>query len=103
MSIYTHENGLLALKIERQEACKMAGVTVLGFGEKVPKGGILIADTRPRGFVGGRGPDDPAATMIIIGSVFKPEKTFYFESFDRALNKAMKLARGTISATTACL
>ncbi|NWF10146.1 hypothetical protein HX810_20950 [Pseudomonas salomonii] len=92
MNLYTHQNGLLALKPERQKACKAAGVTVLGFGEKVPKGGILIMDTRPRGFVGGRGPEDPAATMIIIGSVFKPEKTYYFESFERALKKAQKLA-----------
>ncbi|WP_426134867.1 hypothetical protein [Pseudomonas sp. PWP3-1b2] len=92
MNLYTHQSGLLALKPERQEACKAAGVTVLGFGEKMPKGGMLLADTRPRGFVGGRGPGDPAATMIIIGSAFKPEKTYYFESFERALKKAQKLA-----------
>ncbi|OLY75619.1 hypothetical protein AU074_22825 [Pseudomonas sp. ATCC PTA-122608] len=102
MNLYTHQSGLLALKPERQEACKKAGVTVLNFGEKVAKGGILIADTRPRGFLGGRGPDDPAATMIIIGGVFKPEKVFYFKSFDRALKKALKLEAGTTSATTAC-
>lgn len=92
MSIYTHKSGILALKPDRQAACKAAGVTVLEFGESVPVGGILIADTRPRGFVGGRGPQDPAATMICIGGVFKPEKTFHFESFERALKKALKLA-----------
>lgn len=101
MNLFTRKDGLLALKPERQEACKAAGVTVLGFGEKMPKGGILLADTRPRSFVGGRGPDDPAATMIIIGSVLKPEKTYYFESFERALKKALKLAAGTTSATSA--
>lgn len=92
MNLYTRQSGLLALKPERQQACKAVGVIVLGFGEKTPKGGILLADTRPRGFVGGRGTDDPAATMIIIGSVFSPEKTYYFESFERALKKAQKLA-----------
>ncbi|KQQ60116.1 hypothetical protein ASF84_05240 [Pseudomonas sp. Leaf127] len=92
MKLYTRHDGLLALKKERIEACRAAGVTVLGFGEHLPKDGILIADTRPRGFVGGRGPDDPAATMLYVGGVFKPEKTYYFESFERALKKAQKLA-----------
>ncbi|ETK39472.1 hypothetical protein GIW79_24735 [Pseudomonas sp. PA-7-1E] len=101
MNLFTRKDGLLALKPERQEVCKAAGVSVLGFAEKMPKGGILLVDTRPRAFVGGRGPDDPAATMIIIGSVFKPDKTYYFESFERALKKALKLAAGTTSATSA--
>lgn len=93
MNLYTHKDGILALKHERQEACKSAGVKVLEFGENMPKDGILIADTRPRGFVGGRGPDDPAATMLYIGGTFASrEKTFYFESFERALKKAIKLA-----------
>lgn len=92
MNLFTHNDGTLALKPERQAACRAAGITVLGLGERVPAGGILIADTRPRSFVGGRGPDDPAATMIYIGSPMKPEKTFYFESFDKALRKALKLA-----------
>lgn len=92
MNLYAHTNGILALKPERQDACKAAGVKLLEFGDKVPAGGILIADSRPRGFVGGRGPDDPAATVIYIGGVFKPEKVHYFESFERALKKALKLA-----------
>lgn len=94
MNVYTRKDGLLALKPERQEACKAAGVVVLEFGEKLPAGGILLADIRPKGFVGGRGPNDPAATRIYIGGVFKPEKTYYFESFERALKKALKLAAG---------
>lgn len=93
MKLYTRDDGLLALKKERREACKVAGVTVLGFGEHLPKDGILIADCRPRGFVGGRVLErDPAATMLYVGGVFKPEKTYYFESFERALKKAQKLA-----------
>ncbi|AWF67718.1 hypothetical protein CSB92_6133 [Pseudomonas aeruginosa] len=93
MKLYTRSDGLLALKKERIEACKTAGVTVLGFGEHLPKDGILIADCRPRGFVGGRVLErDPAATMLYVGDVFKPEKTYYFESFERALRKAKKLA-----------
>ncbi|AQT94253.1 hypothetical protein [Pseudomonas azotoformans] len=92
MKLFAKSTGLLALKPERVEACRAAGVTILGLLERMPEGGILIADTRPRKFVGGRGPDDPAATMLYVGGVFKPEKTFYFESFQRALNKALKLA-----------
>lgn len=93
MNVYAHKDGILALKPDLQEACKAAGVTLLSLFEKVPAGGILIADTRPRGFVGGRGPDDQAATMIYIGGTFAScEKTFYFESFERALKKAIKLA-----------
>jgi len=92
MNLYTHSDGILALKPERQEACRAAGVTVLPFGQSVPEGGILIADTRPRGFVGGRGPEDPAATMIYVGGAINPEKTFYFADFDRALRKAVMLA-----------
>lgn len=92
MNLYTHKDGILALKAERQEACKVAGVKVLEFGEHMPKDGILIADTRPKGFVGGRGPNDPAATMLYVGGTFNDcKKTFYFESFDRALKKALKL------------
>ena len=93
MNVYAHKDGILALKPDRQESCEAAGVTLLSLFEKVPAGGILIADTRPRGFVGGRGPDDPAATMLYIGGTFAScEKTFYFESFERALKKAIKLA-----------
>lgn len=92
MNLYTHRIGILALKPERQEACKAAGVIVLEFGESVPDGGILLADCRPKGFIGGRGPEDPAATMIYVGDVFRPQQKFYFESFDRALRKAIKLA-----------
>lgn len=93
MKLFTHKDGILALKPERQAACKAAGVTILEFGESVPfkSGGILIAGTRPRDFVGGRGPDDPAATALYIGGVFKPEKTYYFKDFDRALKKALSL------------
>lgn len=93
MNVYAHKDGILALKPDRQEACKAAGVTLLSLFEKVPAGGILIADTRPKGFVSGRGHDDPAATMLYIGGTFAScEKTFYFENFDRALKKAIKLA-----------
>lgn len=93
MNLYTHKDGALALKAERQDACKAVGVKVLGFGEHMPKDGILIADTRPKGFRGGRGPNDPAATMLYIGGTFGScQKTFYFESFERALKKAIKLA-----------
>ena len=92
MNVYTYKGGALALKADRQETCKAAGVTVLEFGERPPAGGILIADTRPKGFVGGRGPDDPAATMLYVGGAFKASKTFYFESFDRALKKAISLS-----------
>ena len=93
MNVYAHKDGILALKPDRQEVCKAAGVTLLSLFEKVPAGGILIADIRPKGFVGGRGPDDPAATMLYIGGTFAScEKTFYFESFERALKKAIKLA-----------
>lgn len=93
MKLYTRDDGLLALKKARREACKAAGVTVLGFGEHLPRDGILIADCRPRGFVGGRELErDPAATVLYVGGVFKPEKTYYFESFERALKKAQKLA-----------
>lgn len=91
MKAYAYEDGILALKPERQEACKAAGVTILAFGQSMPDNGILIADTRPRGFVGGRGPDDPAATMVYVGNAFKHSKKFYFESFDSALKKAIKL------------
>lgn len=92
MNLFTHSDGILALKKERQDACRAAGVTVLTFGQMVPTGGILIADCRPRNFIGGRGPNDPAATRIYIGSPMSPIKTFYFGSFDRALKKALKLA-----------
>ena len=93
MNLYTHKAGILALKLQRQEACKASGVKIIEFGEVVPKDGILIADTRPKGFVGGRGPDDPAATMLYVGGTFNScQKTFYFESFERALKKALKLA-----------
>lgn len=91
MKLYTRACGMLALKQERIEACKAAGVIVLEFGEETPKDGILIADVRPRKWVGGRGPNDPAATMLYVGSVINPEKTYYFEDFNRALNKAIKL------------
>lgn len=92
MNLFAKSTGLLALKAERIEVCRAAGVTILDLFEKVPKGGILIADARPKGFVGGRGPDDPAATMLYIGGVFKNcEKTFHFESFERALKKALAL------------
>lgn len=94
MNLYTHADGILALKRERQELCKAAGVIVLGMFEPMPKDGILIADTRPRGFVGGRVLQrDPPATMLYVGGVFKEtcEKTYYFESFERALSKALKL------------
>lgn len=94
MNLYTHKDGILALKAERQEACKAAGVIILGMFEKMPKDGVLIADTRPKGFVGGRGPNDPAATMLYVGGTFKScEKAFYFESFERALSKAIKLTK----------
>lgn len=94
MNLYTHKDGALALKAERQEACKAAGVKVLEFGEQMPKDGILIADTRPKGFVGGRGPNDPAATMLYVGGTFGSCKgTFYFQSFERALKKALKLSQ----------
>lgn len=93
MKLFARSTGMLALKPERIEACKAAGVTILDIFEPMPKGGLLIADTRPRKFVGGRGPSDPAATMLYLGGVFKDcEKTFYFESFERALSKALKLA-----------
>lgn len=93
MQLYTRQDGLLKLKEERLEACKALGVIVLGLGESLPQDGILIADCRPRGFVGGRVLErDPAATMLYVGGVFKPEKTYYFESFERALRKAQKLA-----------
>lgn len=92
MKLFAHSTGMLALKPERIEACKAAGVTILGLFERMPEGGLLIADTRPRKFVGGRGPADPAATMLYVGGTFKPETTFYFESFERALSKALKLA-----------
>ena len=92
MNIFAHSTGMLALKPERIEACKAAGVTILGLFERMPKGGLLIADTRPRKFVGGRGPADPAATMLYVGGVFKPEQSLYFESFERALSRALKLA-----------
>lgn len=91
MNVYARSTGLLALKPQRVEACRAAGVTILGLFEKLPKGGILLADARPKEFVGGRGPDDPAATMIYVGAVFKPEKTYHFESFERALKKALKI------------
>lgn len=92
MNLYTRKDGVLALNPDRQTACKASGVVVLEFGEKMPSGGILIAGTRPRGFLGGRGPDDPAATMLCVGNVFKPEKTYYFGKFESALKKALKLA-----------
>jgi hypothetical protein len=92
MKIYTRQDGMLALKPERIEACRAAGVVVLGFGERTPDDGIVIADCRPRGFVGWRGPDDPAATILYVGNVFRPIKTYYFDSFERALKKAKKLA-----------
>lgn len=93
MQLYTRQDGILKLKQERLEACKAAGVIVLGLGERLPKDGILIADCRPRRFIGGRVLErDPAATMLYIGDVFKPEKTYYFESFERALKRAQQLA-----------
>lgn len=92
MNVFAKSTGMLALKPERIEACLAAGVTILGLFEKLPKGGILLADARPKKFVGGRGPNDPAATMLYVGALFKPEKTYHFESFERALSKAMKLA-----------
>lgn len=91
MKLYTHKNGILALKPERQVVCKAAGVTVLEFGDVMPVNGILIADTRPKDFVGGRGPDDPAATMLYVSGVVKPTRTYYFKDFDRALKKALSL------------
>lgn len=92
-TVYTYKDGILALKQERQEACILAGVVLLNFGEKMPANGILIADTRPKGFIGGRGPDDPAATMVYVGDAFNYEKKFYFESFEQGLKKALKLAQ----------
>lgn len=91
MKLYTRKDGILSLKPERQEACKAVGVTILEFGDVMPADGVLITDTRPKGFIGGRGPDDPAATMLYIGGVFKPTKTYYFKDFDRALKKALSL------------
>lgn len=93
MKVYAYKDGILALKPERQEACKAAGITILNFGETMPEDGILIADTRPRGFVGGRGPDDPAATMVYVGNAFTHSKKFYFNNFDSALTKALKLSK----------
>lgn len=93
MKLFARSTGMLALKPERIESCKAAGVTILDIFEPMPKGGLLIADARPRKFFGGRGPADPAATMLYLGGVFKDcEQTFYFESFERALSKALKLA-----------
>lgn len=91
-TVYAYKEGILALKKERQEACKAAGVLLVNFGEQAPRDGVLIADTRPKGFVGGRGPEDPAATMVYVGTAFNADKKFYFESFERALKKALKLA-----------
>lgn len=97
MSLYTHKTGVLALKPERQEACLAAGVKVLEFGESFPIGGILIADARPAAFEGERGPDDPAATALYVGSVFNPKEIIHFEDFDLALARGLQMATATAS------
>ena len=30
--------------------------------------------------------------MLYVGGVFKPKKTYYFESFEQAMKKAQRLA-----------
>ena len=92
-TLYTHKDGILSLKPERQELCLKHGVLVLGLGDPIPKDGILIADTRPKGFIGGRGPSDPAATMLYVGGWKAASSKLYFEDFTKALNKALKLSK----------
>lgn len=93
-TLYTRASGLLAMKPERQEVAKQHGVVVLEFGAHMPPDGILLADARPRGFKGGRGPDDRAATAIYDGGPFASKKPRQFEDFDRALKAAIKMAHG---------
>ena len=64
MMLFARKDGLLALKQERQLAVEKTGGVILGFGDRNPRDGILLADCRPKGFVGGRTADDPAATAI---------------------------------------
>lgn len=81
------------MKPERIEMAAARGVIVLEFGEKMPDGGLLLADCRPKNFKGGRTSDDPAATAIYVGGTFERCRTLYkFEDFGRALSKALKLA-----------
>lgn len=92
-TLYAHKDGILALKPERQDICRQHGVLVLGLGDPIPKDGILIADTRPKGFIGGRGPNDPAATMLYVGGWKEATSRLYFGDFTKALNKALKLSK----------
>jgi hypothetical protein len=84
------------MKPERIAAAQAQGVIVLEFGVPMPDGAILLADSRPKHFKGCRTADDPAATAIYVGGTFERCKSFHrFENFDRALKKALKLAKAT--------
>ena len=93
--VYIHKVGALSFshkKDQFEKAIEM-GCIVLEFGESVPKGGVLVADTRPKGFIGGRGPDDPNAFMIYEGvTINSYKKMHYSADLKRAINKAKKLA-----------
>ena len=92
-TICARKDGILALKQERIEAVRNAGGLILEFGESAPKDAIMLTDCRPRGFVGGRGPNDPAATAICtLNALGNIQVLFRFEDFGRALCKAKNLA-----------
>lgn len=93
--VYIHKVGMLSFshKKEQFEKAIEMGCIVLEFGQSVPKGGVLVADTCPKGFVGGRGPDDPNAFMIYEGvTINSCKKMHYSADLKRAINKAKKLA-----------
>ena len=91
-TIYTHSDGMLAMKRDRQAVAKASGVVILEFGDVMPANGILMRDARPRDFEGCRGPDDPADTAIVMGDMRTGKIIGQYKDFDRALKLALNLA-----------
>ena len=100
-SIVLLDTGIRALKPERNAIAIGYGARTISSGYKIKIGDIVMSDARPKGFVGGRTSDDPAATCVMI-AIQNPKgrhfdcslkKICTFERFDLAMHKALKMAK----------
>jgi hypothetical protein len=94
MNVYTPTQSLDAMKPERIAQAVERGVVLLDYNPRRadPESGIYLVESRPRGFKGCRTANDPAATAILMKSGANYTMLHKFNDFDRALNKAFKIA-----------
>jgi hypothetical protein len=90
-NIVVHSSGLLGLKAERVVTAIESGAKCADSGYRAVEGDIILGDCRPKGFIGGRNAEHPAATAIFIKTATHMRHVSTYQRFDLALKKAIRM------------